>query len=234
MNFGLDLRPSLSRPTGVGTYVLGLADRLPGARPRRPLPLLLGVAQGALPDRDWPRNVHLVDRRLPVRALNLAWNRLGWPPLDSGRRRRARPRALAPPSPHPRSPRPADRHHPRPVLPQAPGDDGRRRSGGTTRSWSAITCARADGVICVSEHTAAEARRLLDVPDGEDRGDPPRGGPRFPGAAGGRPGRRHPAQAPPAPGRDPVRGERREAQEPRLPGDGLPQPGRDDGPSLRP
>ena len=23
-----------------------------------------------------------VDRRLPVRGLNLAWNRLGWPPLD--------------------------------------------------------------------------------------------------------------------------------------------------------
>ena len=28
MDFGLDVRPTLSRPTGVGTYVLGLAEAL--------------------------------------------------------------------------------------------------------------------------------------------------------------------------------------------------------------
>ena len=30
MNFGLDLRPSLARPTGAGAYVLALAQCLPG------------------------------------------------------------------------------------------------------------------------------------------------------------------------------------------------------------
>ena len=39
---------------------------------------------------------------------------------------------------------------------------------------------RADGVICVSEYTASEARRLLDVPDGEDRGHAARRRPRLP------------------------------------------------------
>ena len=33
MDFGLDVRPSLSRPTGVGTYVLGLVERLPALAP---------------------------------------------------------------------------------------------------------------------------------------------------------------------------------------------------------
>ena len=32
MDFGLDVRPSLSRPTGVGTYVLGLVERLPALK----------------------------------------------------------------------------------------------------------------------------------------------------------------------------------------------------------
>ena len=41
---------------------------------------------------------------------------------------------------------------------------------------------RADGVICVSEHTASEARLLLDVPRGEDRGHPQRRRPRLPRA----------------------------------------------------
>ncbi len=63
MNFGLDLRPSLSRPTGVGTYVLGLAARLPALAPEDRFHFFSASLRERYPDRDWPENVHLVDRR---------------------------------------------------------------------------------------------------------------------------------------------------------------------------
>ena len=82
MNFGLDLRPSLSRPTGVGTYVLGLVERLPSLAPYDGFWFFSASMKERYPDRSWPANVRLVDRRIPVGALNFAWNRLGWPPFD--------------------------------------------------------------------------------------------------------------------------------------------------------
>lgn len=80
----IDYRPALRARTGVGEYihqvVKGLAqngedditlfssswkDR-PAAELREELP-----------------NVRIVDQRIPVRALNLAWHRLGWPPVET-------------------------------------------------------------------------------------------------------------------------------------------------------
>src|SRR5260221_13847913 len=82
MNFGLDLRPSLSQPTGAGAYVLGLARHLP----ERATADRFYVFSASLRDRDpvnhWPSNVTLVDRRIPPRGLNLAWHRPGLPPLQ--------------------------------------------------------------------------------------------------------------------------------------------------------
>ena len=82
MNFGLDIRPSLSKPTGVGSYILALAQRLPEMAPADRFYLFSASLRERYPDRAWPDNAVLVDRRLPVRALNYAWNRLEWPPLD--------------------------------------------------------------------------------------------------------------------------------------------------------
>ena len=82
MEFGLDVRPSLSRPTGVGTYVLGLAERLPTLAPEDRFTYFSASLKERYPERPWPSNVRLVDRRIPVRGLNAAWNRFGWPPLD--------------------------------------------------------------------------------------------------------------------------------------------------------
>jgi glycosyltransferase involved in cell wall biosynthesis len=82
----LDYRPALRERSGVGEYthqlVRALLDsRLEGtdldltlfsssARDRlAPDPSLAGAAQ--------------VDRRIPVRVLNLAWHRLGWPPVET-------------------------------------------------------------------------------------------------------------------------------------------------------
>jgi glycosyltransferase involved in cell wall biosynthesis len=163
MNFGLDLRPSLSRPTGVGTYVLGLIERLPSLAPDDRFCFFSASMKERYPERSWPANVRLVDRRLPVHALNFAWNRLGWPPLD---RLVEAPLDLVH-SPHPlliparRARRLITIHDlfflKHPEMCQA---EVRRDYVDLVREHSR----QADGVLCVSEHTAREARRLLDVP----------------------------------------------------------------------
>ena len=165
MYFGLDVRPSLLRPTGVGTYVFGIADHLPRLAPEHEFTFFSASLRDRYPaSRGWAGNVRLVDRRLPVRGLNLAWNRLGWPPLD---RLAGRTFDLV--------------HSPNPLL--VPCARGKRVvtlhdlfflkhpelvSGDVRRDFVALVrehVRRADGVLCVSEYTAAEARRLLDVPD---------------------------------------------------------------------
>jgi len=163
MNIGLDLRPSLAKPTGVGSYVLALAQRLPEAAPADRFYFFSASLRDRYPSMAWPRNAVLVDRRLPVRALNYAWNRLEWPPLD-----RVVGAAL-------------DLvHSPYPLL--IPARKARRvvtlhdlfflkhpdmTEAEIRRDYAPLVrdhVRRADGVICVSEHTASEARLLLDVP----------------------------------------------------------------------
>ncbi len=162
MHFGLDVRPSLSQPTGVGTYVLGLLDRLPRLAKDDRFFFFSASTRERYPRRDWPANVRLVDRRLPVRGLNFAWNRLGWPPLDS---LVGAPLDLV--------------HSPHPLL--VPCRRGKRIitihdlfflkhpelvAGEVRRDYVRLVrehARRADGVISVSEYTACEARRLLDV-----------------------------------------------------------------------
>ena len=164
MDFGLDVRPSLSRPTGVGTYVLGLAEALPLLAPDDRFHYFSASVKERYPARAWPPNVRLVDRRLPVRGLNRAWNRLGWPSLD---RLVGTALDLV--------------HSPTPLL--IPSRRGKRVvtvhdlfflkhpdmvEGEVRRDYVALVrdhVRRADGVLCVSEYTASEVRRLLEVPE---------------------------------------------------------------------
>ncbi len=162
MDIALDLRPSLLRPTGVGSYILALAQRLPGLAPDDRFHYFSASLKDRYPARDWPPNVSMVDRRLPVRALNLAWNRLEWPPLD--RLVGAHLDLI---------------HSPHPLL--LPGKNARRvvtihdlfflkhpdmTEAEIRRDYVPLVkdhVRRADGVICVSEFTASEARLLLEV-----------------------------------------------------------------------
>jgi len=162
MILGLDLRPSLVRPTGVGSYVLALAERLPAAAPQHRFFFFSASLRDRYPARTWPSNVTLVDRRLPVRGLNLAWNRLGWPPLE----RLVGSRLDLVHSPHPLIvPSRTGRHvvtlHDLFFLksPAATRAEIKRDYASLVRDH----VRRADGVICVSHFTAAEARALLDV-----------------------------------------------------------------------
>lgn len=162
MNIGIDLRASLSKPTGVGSYVLALARRLPALAPDDHFYFFSASLKERYPIRDWPGNVTLVDARLPVRALNYAWNRLRWPPLDTLVRA---PLQLIH-SPHPlivpgRSAKHVVTLHDLFFLKHPDMTEAEIR-----RDYAPLVkehVRRADGVICVSAHTAAEARLLMDV-----------------------------------------------------------------------
>lgn len=162
MNIGIDLRPSLNRPTGVGAYVLSLARRIPALAPDDRFLLFSASLKDRYPAQEWPANARLVDRPIPVRALNYAWNRLGWPSMDLLVRANL---DLV--------------HSPHPLI--VPGKRAKRivtihdlfflkhpelTEDEIQRDYVPLVgdhVRRADGVICVSEYTASEARVLLDV-----------------------------------------------------------------------
>lgn len=164
MNVGLDLRPALAKPTGVGAYVLALSKRLPVQAPQDHFVYFSASLRDRYRPEPWPGNVRLVDRRLPVRALNFSWNRLGWPPLD----RLVGEHLDLVHSPHPLlipslGARAVVTLHDLFFLkhPELTGAEIRRDYVPLVRSH----VRRAHGVICVSHYTAAEARRLLEIPE---------------------------------------------------------------------
>ena len=92
MRILLDYRPALRQRTGVGEWVHELGcSLLQLRRAGDPLArnLELAVWTASLRDRLNPaaaaalEGASIVDRRIPVRALVWAWNRLGWPPVEA-------------------------------------------------------------------------------------------------------------------------------------------------------
>ena len=77
----LDYRPALRERSGVGEYVheiaAALATRL---GPSDALTLFSSSWKDRLSARI--PGTRVVDARVPVRLLNLAWHRLGWPPIE--------------------------------------------------------------------------------------------------------------------------------------------------------
>jgi len=80
----IDYRPALRDRTGVGEYIHQVASGLARAGGDS-----ITVFSSSWKDRpsddlatDLP-NVKVVDQRLPVRALNLTWHRLRWPPVEA-------------------------------------------------------------------------------------------------------------------------------------------------------
>lgn len=82
MRILLDYRPALRQRTGVGEYVHGLASAVAASRAPDESFFLFSaswrdrLAPGAVAGAD------AIDRRVPVRALNFAWHRLEWPPVE--------------------------------------------------------------------------------------------------------------------------------------------------------
>ncbi len=80
----LDYRPALRQRTGVGEYVHELARALvETAVPGQPesLSLFSSSWQHRL-SPDVIAGATTIDRRIPVRLLNLLWHRAGWPPVE--------------------------------------------------------------------------------------------------------------------------------------------------------
>ena len=78
----IDYRPALRQRTGVGEYAHQLATALV---PRLPPGGQVVLFSSSWKDRLPPSAVEgaaRVDWRIPVSALNLAWHRLGWPPVE--------------------------------------------------------------------------------------------------------------------------------------------------------
>lgn len=163
MKIALDVRPALSRPTGVGAYIGNLAARLPRLDPDSQYTLFSSSWRERWTRPALSPSVSLVDRRLPVKLLNLAWNRFGWPPMESvcGRD------FDIVHSPHPliiptRRARRIITVHDLFFLkhPEMTSAEIRRDYAPLVRAHAT----RADFILCPSAFTGAEVERLLGVP----------------------------------------------------------------------
>ena len=88
MRILLDYRPALRQRTGVGEYAHQLARAL-AALPAGEGGVTVELFTSSWKDRPSPAALaelggiaRIVDRRVPVRALNWAWHRLRWPPAE--------------------------------------------------------------------------------------------------------------------------------------------------------
>lgn len=90
----IDYRPALRAPTGVGEFVHQLAAALAapddGEANSAADPVHVTLFSSSWKDRlgrpgtaPLPSGVATVDRRIPVRLLNLAWHRAEWPPIEA-------------------------------------------------------------------------------------------------------------------------------------------------------
>ena len=85
----IDYRPALRERSGAGEYTHELVKALLAAYPPGgPAPALeLSLFSSSWKDRLAPAadlaGAAIVDRRVPVRLLNLSWHRLGWPPAET-------------------------------------------------------------------------------------------------------------------------------------------------------
>ena len=157
----MDYRPALRERTGVGEYVhelaAALARQLP---PRDTLTLFSSSWKDRLVAPPFP-GARVVDARVPVRVLNLAWHRIEWPAVE----RLAGEVDVA--------------HSPSPLMVPAKNaarvitihdldflDHPERTSAEIRRDYARLApshAARADGVVAVSEFTAREVERRLGV-----------------------------------------------------------------------
>jgi len=84
----IDYRPALRERSGVGEYTHELVKALLAEYPPgRDGGLELSLFSSSWKDRLLPAagltGATIVDRRIPVRLLNLAWHRVGWPPAEA-------------------------------------------------------------------------------------------------------------------------------------------------------
>jgi glycosyltransferase involved in cell wall biosynthesis len=158
----LDYRPALRERTGVGEYVHELAAALARQLPASDTLTLFSSSWKDRLTRPPVAGARIIDARVPVRALNLAWHRLGWPVVE----RFSGPIDIA--------------HSPSPLLIPTRGaarvltihdldflDHPERTRAEIRRDYArlaALHARKADAIVVVSEFTAGEVVRRLKVP----------------------------------------------------------------------
>lgn len=163
MNIALDIRPALSRGTGVGTFVGELALALDALEGDHSIHLFTS----SLKER-WPSGYfkslersRVVDKQWPVSVLNALWHRFGWPrvdkfvgPVDISHS----PTPLIMPS---RAKRIVTVHD---LYFMTHPDQTQREVRRDYTKLVKAHCCKADAVIAVSQATADDAGDLLEIP----------------------------------------------------------------------
>ncbi len=161
----IDYRPALRERSGIGEYTHELARALAAAFD--PAALDLSIFSSSWKDRLDLRapgleRVRRIDRRWPVRVLNFAWHRAGWPPVER----------LAGESfdvVHSMTPLLVPTARAAQVITIADLSflaDPTWTRAEIRRDYPALVrdhARRADGIVVMSEHVAADVRRVLDV-----------------------------------------------------------------------
>jgi glycosyltransferase involved in cell wall biosynthesis len=78
----IDYRPALVQRTGVGEYAHEMARALASLLPPADTLVLYSSSWKHRLEPDRVPGTSVVDARVPVRLLNFAWHRLGWPPVE--------------------------------------------------------------------------------------------------------------------------------------------------------
>jgi glycosyltransferase involved in cell wall biosynthesis len=164
----MDYRAALRERSGVGEYTHQLVRALLAAFPATSHAKLdLTLFSSSWKDRFTPAaelaGAAAVDRRVPVQLLNLAWHRLEWPPAETLTGRRFDVTHSLHPllMPARRAAQVVTIHDLNFLL------HPERTRGEIRRDYPALArdhAQRADRVIVVSEFTAGEVERLLQVP----------------------------------------------------------------------
>jgi glycosyltransferase involved in cell wall biosynthesis len=158
----VDYRPALRERTGVGEYVHQAATALVATAPSDESLVLFSASWKDRLRPDAVPGASVVDRRIPVRVLNRLWHRLEWPPVErfSGAIDVAQ-------SAHPLLIPSRDAARLVTVHDLDFLDHPERTQAEIRRDYPALApghVRRADRVVVVSEHTAGEVERRLDVP----------------------------------------------------------------------
>jgi glycosyltransferase involved in cell wall biosynthesis len=85
MRVGVDIRPFLSRETGVGVYLRNLLFELARIDRANEYFLFSSSWKDRFPREKIPpfSSMKFRDLRIPVKIVNMFWQRFGWPPFDS-------------------------------------------------------------------------------------------------------------------------------------------------------
>lgn len=78
----VDYRPALRQRSGVGEYIHHLVTALASGPGRGDEIVLFSSSLRHQVDPEGLRGLRVTNRRVPVRVLNRAWHRLGWPPVE--------------------------------------------------------------------------------------------------------------------------------------------------------